>query len=211
MRINLNGPILTALTRTFDAIVVTVLFLLCCLPVFTIGAACSAMYAAMIALAGDRCTSVVRCFFGAFRDNFKQGTLLLIPVALVGAVVAVDIVVCWGFEMEGTLLLAVMQGLTVFCTCLYTAMSIYIFAGVAVYRVTWKQAIANALFWCFKKLPATAGLVLLSTVMAVSIVILWFFAIPVIVLCLYWQAKLLLKVFELEVPKEHHEEEIDYS
>ena len=210
MRINLNGSILTTLTRIFDAIVVTVLFLLCCLPVFTIGAASAAMYATMIALAGDSCTSVVRCFFDAFRSNFKQATLFLFPILLVGAVVAVDIVVCWGFEMESSLILAVMQGLTVFCTCLYTAMSIYIFAGLAVYRVTWKQALTNALYWCFRKLPSTAGLVLLTTAMFVSVVILWFFSFPVIVLCLYLQGKLLQKIFELEPEPLHHEEEIEY-
>ena len=210
MRINLNGPVLTALTRIFDAIVVTVLFLFCCLPVFTIGAASAAMYAAMIALVGDSGTSIVRCFFNAFRSNFKQATLFLFPVLLVGAVVVADIMVCWGFEMESSMILAVMQGLTVFCTCLYTAMSIYIFAGIAVYRVTWKQALTNALYWSFRKLPSTAGLVLLTTAMFVSVVILWFFAFPVIVLCLYLQGKLLQRIFELEPEPLHHEEEIEY-
>ena len=210
MRINLNGSIITMLTRTFDAIVVTVLFLICCLPVVTIGAASSAMYAVMIALAGDGCSSVIRCFFDAFRHNFKQATLFFIPIVLIGVVVAVDIVVCWGYEMDTTLILSIMQGLTVFCTCLYTAMSIYIFAGIAVYNVTWKQAITNALYWCFKKLPATAGLVLTTIVMVVAVVILWYFAFPVIVLGLYMQGRLLLKIFELEPEPLHHEEEIEY-
>ena len=210
MRINLNGSILTALTRIFDAIVVTVLFLLCCLPVFTIGAASAAMYATMIALAGDSCTSVVRYYCDAFLSNFKQATMLLFPALLIGAVVAIDIVVCWGFEMESSIILAVMQGLTVFCTCLYTAMSIYIFAGIAVYRVTWKQAMMNALYWCFRKLPATIGLVLLTASMFISVVILWFFSIPVIMLCLYLQGKLLQKIFGLEPEPLYHEEEIEY-
>lgn len=211
MRINLNGSILTALTRIFDAIVVTVLFLLCCLPVFTIGAASTAMYAAMTAIAGDRCTSVVRCFVDAFRSNFKQATLLFLPGLLVGAVVAVDIVVCFGFEMELTLMLAVMRGLTVFCTGLYVAMCVYTFSGIAVFQVTWKQALTNALFWTVKKLPATIGLLLIVGVMAFSVAVLWFFAFPVIGLGLYLQGKLLNKIFGLKAPVLHHEEEIDYT
>ena len=210
MRINLNGSIITALTRIFDVITVTVLFLLCCVPVVTIGAASSAMYATMIALAGDQCTGVVRCYCDAFRSNFKQATMLFFPVLLVGAVVAVDITVCWGFEMEGSMILAIMQGLTVFCTCLYVAMSIYIFAGIAIYRVTWKQAVTNALYWCFRKLPSTLGLVLLTAAMFASVVILWFFSVPVIMVCLYLQGKLLQKVFGLEPVPLHHEEEIEY-
>lgn len=211
MRINLNGTILTALTRIFDTILVTVLFLLCCLPVVTIGAACAAMYAAMIAIVGDSCTSVVRCFVDAFRSNFKQATLLFLPGLLVGAVVAVDIAVCFGFEMEPTLVLSVMRGLTVFCTGLYTAMFVYTFSGIAVFQVTRKQALSNALFWTVKKLPATLLLLLIVGAMAFSVAVLWYFAFPVIVLGLYLQGRILHRIFDLGVPKLHHEEEIDYT
>ena len=210
MRINLDGTILTALTRIFDVIVATVLFLLCCLPVFTIGASLSAMYATMIAIAGDGCSGVTRYFIGKFKDNFKQATALWLPVAIVGAVVIVDIVVCWGFAMNATMILAVMRGLTIFCTCLYLAVSIYLFAGIAVYQVTWRQAFTNALQWSMKTLPATGGLVLLSVGMVASLFILWYFAFPVIALGLYLQGKLLLHVFGLKAPELHVDEEIEY-
>ena len=94
MRINLDGPILSTLTRIFDCLVATVLFVLCCLPVFTVGASLSAMYATMIRIAGDGCSSTAGFFFSTFRDNFKQATALWLPVALAGLVVAADIVVC---------------------------------------------------------------------------------------------------------------------
>lgn len=210
MRINLNGPILSTLTRIFDTIVATVLFLICCLPVVTIGAAFSAMYATMITIAGDGCSSVVRCFFGAFKENFKQATILWLLAALTGLLVAADITVCWGFEMEPTMVLSVMRGLTIFCTSLYAAMCIYIFAGIAVYRVTWKQAVANAFYWTMKKLPATLCLLLLCAIMVVSIFVFWFFALLIVALCFYMQAKMLRRVFGIKVPEEHHEEEIDY-
>ena len=210
MRINLNGPILTALSRIFDTILVTLLYLLCCLPVVTIGAATTAMYATMIALLDDGCTGVASHFFGAFRDNFKQSTAMLLPAVLVGLVVMADIVICWGFSMEATMILAVMRGLTVFSTGLYTAMCIYVFAGIAVYRVTWKQAITNALQWTVKKLSGTLGLLLVCIGMALSVALLWYFCFPVIALGLYLQALLLRKIFELESIPEYHEEEIEY-
>lgn len=211
MRINLDGKILTALTRIFDVIVATVLFLLCCLPVFTVGASAAAMYDVMLCIAGDGCSGVTRRFFGAFRDNFKQATLLWLPIALIGLVVAGDIVICWGFEMESTVMLAMMRGVTIFCTGLYLAMCIYIFSGIALYRVTWKQAVTNALQWTMKKLPATLGLLLLCLLMGIAIFVLWYFAFPFIALGLYLQAKILRRVFELELPEVHQDEEIDYT
>ena len=210
MRINLNGAIITVLTRIFDTIVVTVLFLLCCLPVFTVGAASAAMYATMIAVVGDGCNSVIRHFFQAFRDNFKQATALFVPALLVGAVVAADIVICFGFEMELTLILAVMRGLTVFCTGLYLALCAYTFSGIAVFHVTWRQALTNALQWSMKKLPATLGLLLILGAMFFSVVVLWYYAFPVIALGFYLQGKLLQMIFEVEPKPLHNEEEIDY-
>ena len=212
MRINLDNSILSALTRIFDVIVVSVLFVLCCLPVFTIGASAAAMYATMIAMIDDRGTGVVKPFFTAFRDNFKQATGLWLLDAAVGLMVAADIMVCWGFDMEAGTMLSVMQGLTVFCTALYAAVSIYVFSGIAVYHVTWKQAISNALYFTMKKMPATLGLLALAAAMVISVAVLWFFAFPVIALCLYLQAKLLRNAQEL--PKEeaeHVDEEIFYG
>lgn len=212
MRINLDNSILRTLTCIFDVITVTLLFLLCCLPVFTVGAAASAMYATMIAVAEDTCAGVVRSYFRAFRDNFRQATLLWLPAAVVGLVVAGDILVCWGLDMEAGVMLSVMQGLTVFCTGLYGAVWIYVFSGIAVYRVTWKQAISNAFYWTMKKLPSTLLLLLLTAAMLASVAVLWFFAFPVIALGLYLQAKLLHHALDLprEEP-EHVEEEIFYD
>lgn len=212
MRINLDNSILHALTCIFDVIVATVLFLVCCLPVVTIGASLSAMYTTMIAITKDSYTGVFRTFFGAFRENFKQASFLWLLDALVGLVVAVDIMVCWGFDMEAGLMLSAMQGLTVFCTALYAAISVYVFSGIAVYHVTWKQAISNAFYWTMNKLPATLGLLLLCAAMAVSVAVLWFFAFPVIALCLYLQAVLLGKALDLPRDEpEHADEEIFYS
>ncbi len=212
MRLNLDSPTLHALANIFDVLVATVLFLLCCLPVFTIGASLSAMYAVLIAIAGNGCTSVIRSFFNAFRENFKQATILWLPAALVGLVVAVDITVCWGFEMEQTMILAVMRGLTIFCTALYLAVTTYVFSGIAVYRVTWKQAISNALIFSTKKLPETLGILGLWAAMAAAALVFWYFAFPFVALCMYLQSKLLRRVFDLnehmKVP--HWEEEINY-
>ncbi len=212
MRINLDNSIVRALTCVFDVILATLLFLVCCVPVFTVGASAAAMYATMMAIANNDSTGVFRDFFGAFRDNFKQATLLWLPNMLVCLVVAADIVICWGFEMEATLILAVMRGVTVFSTALHAAISIYVFSGIAVYHVTWKQAIGNALILTTQKLPLTLCLLAVQTAMVASVVILWFTAFPVVALGLYLQAKLLRKI--LELPKDepaHVDEEIDYG
>ena len=212
MRINLDNRIVHTLTCVFDTVLATFLFLVCCLPVVTVGASASAMYSTMLAVVDNSCSGVIRHFFGAFRDNFRQATLLWLPDAVVGLAVAADIVVCWGFKMEPSTILFIMRGLTVFCTGLYTAMSIYLFSGISVYHMTWKQAVGNALMLTTKKLPLTLCLLAVQAAMVAAVVLVWFMAFPVIALGLILQAKLLHRILELpRMEDEHCEEEIDYG
>lgn len=74
--------IVKIITYLANLIILNVLFLICSLPVFTYGAAASALYYMTCELkAGE--TVVVRGFFRAFKEQFKQATkswiLLMIP------------------------------------------------------------------------------------------------------------------------------------
>ena len=66
-----------------DLMVVNWLWILCSLPVVTIGPATCALFAVTLRLARDENVSVLRTFFRAFRNNFKSGLLLgLIGIGL---------------------------------------------------------------------------------------------------------------------------------
>ena len=58
-----------------DIIYIGILWLLCCLPVITIGASSTAMYYTMVKSVRHGRGHVSREFFGAFRRNFKAATL----------------------------------------------------------------------------------------------------------------------------------------
>lgn len=77
--------------RIFDVFVLNILWLLCCLPVFTIGPSTTAFYYAMINLVRGEENSVTRDFFRSFRRNFKQGLILGIPLTAIGIFLVVDV------------------------------------------------------------------------------------------------------------------------
>ena len=71
-----------------DLMLLNWLLFFCCLPVVTLGPACCATYSVTLRLArGEHCHTV-RCFFQAFRENFKKG-LVLGLIAIVLAVLSV--------------------------------------------------------------------------------------------------------------------------
>lgn len=196
MRVNPDNPFMRFMTAVFDATVSYMLFLVCCLPVVTIGAATTALHSTMLAIANDTCGGVLRKFFDAFKEDFKLSTILWGIFALVGAIVVADVVICFGFEMEVVNhMLFFMRGITIFCVCLYTAMSVYTFAGVAKFEVSWKQALRNALVFAMKFPLATLGILVTSAAILVVAWMTLIWGLPVIIILQYLQTLILNAVF----------------
>ena len=79
-----NSPLILALGKLSDVIICNMLFCIFSLPLFTMGAALSAMHSCMMLLIEDREDDlIIKDFWRAFKGNFKQATalwLLCIPV-----------------------------------------------------------------------------------------------------------------------------------
>lgn len=211
MRINPDSPIIHTLGVIYDVIVTTFLFLLCCIPVVTIGAALTALQATMMQLATDGCSGVLSRFFCSFKENFKLSTLLWLPLAVVGAVVAVEIWGCWLTGQNSTMVLAAMRGFSAFAAALYCAVMAWLFPGIAMYNVTWKQALRNALVWITQKPLHTLGLLLILALILFASYLAWLLIFPAVAVGAYLQARILNHAMGFAVERAHHEEEIYYD
>ncbi len=77
-----DSKVMQAMSRISDLLILNVLFLLSCVPIFTIGAASTAMYTVCFRLGTEREQGVFRSYFAAFRDNFRQSTVLWLILLL---------------------------------------------------------------------------------------------------------------------------------
>ena len=66
------------------------LWLLCSLPVFTIGASTTALYYASLKVVRGEASYVGRLFFRAFRENFRQATVLWLILLGIGLFLGAD-------------------------------------------------------------------------------------------------------------------------
>lgn len=94
-----DSKIMQVFSRICDLVLLNFAFLLCCLPLFTIGTAVSALYTVTFRMMREEDSHVLRQFFRAFRDNFRQAT----PVFLILLVVAGPALVYFdqAFQTEG--------------------------------------------------------------------------------------------------------------
>ena len=82
---SLDSKFMQAMSRVADLIILNVIYLVTCLPVVTIGAASTALYTVCFRLGTAREGSLVKGYFRAFRDEFRQATLIWLFLLLFGA------------------------------------------------------------------------------------------------------------------------------
>ena len=79
-----DSKLIIMLEGVANTMLLNILFLLCCVPVFTVGAAFTALFSGCRALMNDE--ACFRAFFRGFRSGFKRATLawlILLPVLAV--------------------------------------------------------------------------------------------------------------------------------
>ena len=165
---NLDTPLMQMLTRVGDMIIINFLTIICSLPIITAGAAISATHRIMQDFLMDNETTIVRTYFRAFKENFKQATrvwlaLVVIIAALLADVFLINLFIQGSLRSFFVILLSAVA-LIVF------AISMYIFPLLTRYRNTLPQHLRNSLILMITKLPRTIGMMALH---ALPFVILW--------------------------------------
>lgn len=86
----LDNPVINFLNKMTDLILLNLLFLVCCIPVVTIGPAITAMYYVNLRSIRYGDGYVVRTFFRAFRESFKQSFTAGLMTMAVGILFGFD-------------------------------------------------------------------------------------------------------------------------
>lgn len=87
---SIDNPVVASMNKMADIVIVNLLTIVCCIPIFTIGASYTAMYQVLLKLYKRESAHVVREFFDAFRKSFKEATILWIIYLLFGAAIIID-------------------------------------------------------------------------------------------------------------------------
>ena len=97
----MDSPLMVALMKIGDLLCLSVLWLVFSLPIFTIGASSTALYAAVFYCLRRNEAGVWKHFWKAFRENFKRSTLAWLIELLVLAVLMLDAAVFRSIKLSG--------------------------------------------------------------------------------------------------------------
>lgn len=91
--LNVNNPVMRFIVKLFDCMCLSLLWVLTCLPVFTFGAATSALFCVIRRYIRREEGNLWSCYWSAFRENFKRSTLCALVVLALLALFVVDALV----------------------------------------------------------------------------------------------------------------------
>jgi uncharacterized membrane protein YesL len=138
----MEGPIYRFLTRVVELIVLNFMFLLFCIPIFTIGASTTALYSVTLKMVRNEESGVYSGFVQAFKKNFNQSTSIWILLMFAGLILLLDYLYLKLYDGNFTLLIILSL---FFFTCIYLLLTILIFPYIARYENTIRESVVNAL------------------------------------------------------------------
>mgnify|MGYP002518172683 FL=1 len=155
---SLDSKFMRAMSRIADLIILNVIYLVTCLPVVTIGAASTALYTVCFRLGTAREGGLVKDYFRAFRDEFRQATLIWLFLLLFGAASCVNIFL---FLSTGGWM-HYLFFLFVLFLVIVVMMASYAFPLLSQFRNDTKSVIKNALIFSVAYLPRTVLIVVIN-------------------------------------------------
>lgn len=140
--------------KVTDLVWLNILTLICCVPVFTAGAAFSAMYHVLIKMAIKEEGTVTKPFFREFKANFKNATLCWIPSLAILLIMFSNAYLIYKGVLNEYPKLMIVAGVSIgIIACTIIMFLNYYFALISRYENSFTQYIKNALLMMLAYFP----------------------------------------------------------
>ena len=163
----IDNPFFNTMDQIGDLVILNLLWLVCCLPIFTIGASTLAMTQVTMEMASGEAPVVSQTFFRVFKEQFKPATLVFLFFLATGVILFLDLLISPGYPgLFGGLLLA---GSVAFGV-VWMWSGVYVFPVMLTFRETIKETLIKSLIMSVLHLPSTlaiSGIVLAPILLAI--------------------------------------------
>ena len=204
---DVDSPVIQFLGHIADLIILNIVFLICCIPVVTIGPSITALNYVTLKLAAREDINVTRSFFKSFRQNFRQALIIWILLLGFGGLLFYDLYMLWG---TSGLVNRIVQIFSVIAAIGYVMILIYVFPVLARFENSILGTLRSAMVLSSANFPSTFSMFMLIA----SFGVLTFYTIETIrwgilawlmigfALIAYFNSVLFVKVFAKYIDKE---------
>lgn len=152
-----DNPVMRFFTWLGYVWILNILWLVCSLPIFTIGASTTALIYSCMKLRADE-GYVWKNFFKSFKENFRQSTLIWLIYLLVGALIAIGLIFWNNYNIQGS---KIIWCIVCAMGVLYFVSLLYVFAVQSKFVNTVKNTIMYSFLLAFTNIKETILLALI--------------------------------------------------
>lgn len=161
---NYDGPLMRGMNRIADLLILNIVYLLCCIPIITIGPATSALYYVTLKMVRDEQDGVVKEFWKSFKLNFRQAIGLHLLYFVAAFILVAD---AW-FALHSVQSHGVMNDILLVCACFLSLVlavsATYAYPLLAKFENTTKRLLKLSLLLAIRHLPTTIALLAITAV-----------------------------------------------
>ncbi len=159
--LNSESAVMRFLGKIADLVWLNILTMICCLPVITAGASMCAMYSVALKIRRNEEGSIHRDFFGAFKENIMQATLLWGMILAAIAVPVADIALMYyGIIPAGNII----KGIMVTVALLIVLGTAFVFPLLSHFYNTPANTIRNSFMLALSRPHIALAMVLVYTI-----------------------------------------------
>ena len=203
---NMDNPLFRVLGRLADLMILNILFLICSIPIVTIGASTTAMFYVTLKIAEDEEGYIARGFFHSFKQNFKQATIIWLICMAFMAILGIDYRIM-SLTTPSTFTRVIMVALLA-TGVLFLVVFSYVFPVLARFDNSIKNTIKNSFLMSIINLPYTLLILLLTVgpviITALNSYTIWYGLLVWILcgfaLCAYAKSLFFKKIFVKYMP-----------
>ncbi len=162
-----DSPLMSALTKVANLMILNLLTILCCIPVITAGAALTAMHYMCLKMVRNEESYIIKGYFKAFKESFKQATKVWLVLLVIIAILFGDFLI---INHSG------IQFPYWFRVVFYAMSIIALFEYIMVFPIMGKfenttlRTMKNALIISIAKFPITLLMIVMNAVPIIIIV-----------------------------------------
>lgn len=153
---DLGNPVFKFLSTVIDLCILNILFVVTCIPIFTIGTALTAMQYVMITGWDTQNMGLFGMYFKSFKQNFKQSTVIWLVMLVVGAFLGFTgwLVYQQSKVDDGVIFMIFVIIFVIMCIA-YLCVVTYVWPLIAKFENDSKTTVKNALLMALSHLPST--------------------------------------------------------
>ncbi|MCI8515734.1 MAG: DUF624 domain-containing protein [Hungatella sp.] len=206
---NYDNPVWRFIGKFWDVLIVNLLWFICSIPIFTVGASTTAMYYVTLKLARDEDEYTIRSFFKSFKENFRQSTVIWLIFLLTGLLLAFDVYYFIRMAAHSTFR-TVMISVFLAMVFIWMAMFTYVFPLQARFYNPVKRTIFNSFFMAVRHVFHTIGMLAVDVaILFLSVSYIPQLSIFGVALIAFFNSYMLNNVFSRYMPKREDPREME--